>query len=107
MTCVPENCAENSVDDNPRHYQKCVKIRLKNKGSQAHKRGPTPEHPETIQDLHLRDIHAKSKEALQRTLDVHHKFQYCQYSTGSVPSVALGIAEGALSLNDILTQRFA
>lgn len=49
---------------------KGVKVRLKNKGSQAHPKGPKrpkyqapqPEHPETTQDLAEQDIHANHLE---------------------------------------------
>lgn len=49
---------------------KGVKVRVKNKGSQKHKRGPKrpkyqvpqPEHPETMQDIHDHDIHANHLE---------------------------------------------
>ena len=49
---------------------KGVKVRVKNKGSQAHKKGPKrpkyqapqPEHPETVQDLVETDIHANHLE---------------------------------------------
>jgi transposase-like protein len=49
---------------------KGVKVRLKNKGSQAHKKGPKrpkyqapqPEHPDTPQDLPDQDIHANHLE---------------------------------------------
>lgn len=49
---------------------KGVKVRLKNKGSQVHKRGPKkkkyeapqPEHPETEQNIENKDIHANHAE---------------------------------------------
>jgi transposase-like protein/IS1 family transposase len=49
---------------------KGVKVRLKNKGNQAHHRGPKrpkyqapqPEHPETVQDVAEEDIHANHLE---------------------------------------------
>jgi hypothetical protein len=49
---------------------KGVKVRVKNKGSQAHKKGPKrpkyqapqPEHPDTPQDLADTDIHANHLE---------------------------------------------
>ena len=96
---------------------------------------PWREHPETEQDLENKDIHAnhleaqnaalrrrnsayrrrtntyaKSIEGLQRTLDVHqiiHNFVRHHWTTGVVPAVALNIIEGALCLEDILTNRFA
>jgi len=96
---------------------------------------PWREHPETEQDLENKDIHAnhleaqnaalrrrnsayrrrtntyaKSIEGLQRTLDIHqiiHNFVRHHWTTGVVPAVALNIIEGALCLEDILTNRFA
>ncbi|MBC8496069.1 MAG: IS1 family transposase [Chloroflexi bacterium] len=55
---------------------KGVKVRVKNKGSQAHKRGPkrpkyqTPhnEHPETVQNVANEDIHANHLEAFNSAL---------------------------------------
>lgn len=55
---------------------KGVKVRLKNKGSQAHKRGPKrpkyqapqPEHPQTSQDLANHDIHANHLEGFNAGL---------------------------------------
>ena len=126
----------------PKTLPEGVKVRVKNKGSQAHKKGPkrpkyqTPkrEHPNTDQALDSSNIHAnhmeaqnaalrrrnsafrrrtntyaKNKKALQRTLDVHqiiHNFVRQHWTTGIVPSVALGVTTGGLSLNDILSQRF-
>ncbi|WP_157072988.1 IS1 family transposase, partial [Candidatus Magnetominusculus xianensis] len=55
----------------PRHVlPKGVKVRIKNKGSQKHKRGPKrpkyqapqPEHPETVQDVRDQEIHANHLE---------------------------------------------
>jgi hypothetical protein len=53
-----------------------VKVRLKNKGSQAHKRGrkrpkyqaPLPEHPDTNQNVQTEDIHANHLEAFNSAL---------------------------------------
>jgi hypothetical protein len=53
-----------------------VKVRLKNKGSQAHKRGrkrpkyqsPKPEHPDTEQNIENKDIHANHLEAFNSAL---------------------------------------
>ena len=83
--------------------KKGVKVRIKNKGSQSKKKGrkrpkyqsPIPEHPETLQHIENKDIHAnhvegknaalrrknsayrrktntyaKNENALQRTLDI-------------------------------------
>ena len=52
----------------------CVKVRIKNKGSQAHKKGPKRakyqvphnEHPNTEQNLDNSDIHANHVEAFRR-----------------------------------------
>lgn len=56
--------------------KKGVKVRIKNKGSQAHKRGPKrpkyqapcPEHPDTPQDIDNKDIHANHCEAFNSAL---------------------------------------
>jgi transposase-like protein len=56
--------------------RKGVKVRLKNKGAQAHKKGrkrpkyqaPFPEHPETIQNIATQDIHANHLEAFNTSL---------------------------------------
>ena len=53
-----------------------VKVRLKNKGSQAHKKGPKrpkyqapqPEHPNTSQDLDNKDIHANHLESFNSAI---------------------------------------
>jgi hypothetical protein len=53
-----------------------VKVRLKNKGSQAHRRGrkrpkyqaPCPEHPDTCQNIETQDIHANHLEAFNSAL---------------------------------------
>ncbi len=55
---------------------KGVKVRIKNKGSQSHKRGrkrqkyqaPKPEHPETTQDIENKEIHANHLEAFNASL---------------------------------------
>ena len=55
---------------------KGVKVRLKNKGAQAHKKGrkrpkyqaPFPEHPETIQTITTQDIQANHLEAFHTSL---------------------------------------
>ena len=52
------------------------KVRLKNKGAQAHKKGrkrpkyqaPFPEHPETVQNIATQDIHANHLEAFNTSL---------------------------------------
>ena len=96
---------------------------------------PQRQHPQTEQTFDDKDIHAnhveahnaalrrknsafrrrcntyaKSKIALQRTLDVHliiHNFVRAHWGTGLVPAVALGIFAAPLCLEDILTLRFA
>lgn len=59
-----------------RTLPKGVKVRIKNKGSQAHKRGPKrpkyqapwPEHPETVQDIADEEIHANHVEGFNSSL---------------------------------------
>lgn len=96
---------------------------------------PHREHPQTEQTFDQQEIHAnhveahnaalrrknsafrrrtntyaKSKLALQRTLDIHliiHNFVRAHWTTGLVPAVALGIITAPLRLDDILTRRFA
>ena len=111
----------------PTTLKKGVKVRVKNKGSPAHKRGPKrakyqapqPEHPETVQNIADKDIHANHVEAfnsalrrklsgyrretntyakdrphLQIRLDAHwvlHNFVRPHFTTKQVPAVALGI----------------
>ena len=118
--------------------RKGVKARVKNKGSQAHKKGPKrpkyqapcPEHPETVQNIENKDIHAnhveslngslrrrnsayrrrtntyaKSVGGLQRTLDIYwiiHNFVRSHFTTGNVPAAALGIIGRGLSLTQLL-----
>lgn len=113
--------------------RKGVKVRVKNKGTQAHKKGPKrpkyqaphKEHPDTLQNLELRQIHAnhleafhsalrrilacyrrrtntyaKQSKALQRRLDAYwvlHNFVREHFTTKQVPAVALGILDQALS----------
>jgi hypothetical protein len=60
--------------------KKGVKVRIKNKGSQANKKGrkrakyqaPCPEHPETVQDIHNSDIHANHTEGFNASLRRHN-----------------------------------
>lgn len=96
---------------------------------------PQRQHPQTEQTFDDQDIHAnhveahnaalrrrnsafrrrcntyaKSKTALQRTLDVHliiHNFVRVHWGTGIVPAVALGILKAPLRLEDVLTSRLA
>jgi hypothetical protein len=101
-----------------------VKVRLKNKGTQRPKRGPKrptyqapyPEHPDTVQPVASKDMHAKHLEAfqtalrrrcatyrrptnmyakntgrLQERLDVYwivHNFVRVHFTTRQVPAVA-------------------
>ena len=108
-----------------------VKVRLKNKGSSASAsrpkyQAPQNEHPDTVQNIDDKQIHAnhveafnsslrrklacfrrkantyaKEKTALQRRLDVHwllHNFVWKHFTTKLVPAVALGILPVGLSL---------
>ncbi|MBS1251986.1 MAG: hypothetical protein MAG451_01022 [Anaerolineales bacterium] len=119
-----------------------VKVRIKNKGSQAHKRGrkrpkyqaPHNEHPETEQNIEIKQIHAnhleafnsslrrrlscyrrrtntyaKTQSALQTRLDVYwilHNFVRSHFTTKQVPAVAMGILETGLSWQDIFTIQY-
>ena len=70
-----EICYELIKDGKPGRPKKTLKkgiqVRIKNKGSQAHKKGrkrpkyqaPCPEHPETKQEIENKDIHANHVEA--------------------------------------------
>ena len=53
------------------------------------------------------NTYAKTKQGLQRTLDVHPVFVHPHWTTGNEPAVALGIIKGTLCLEVILTERFA
>ncbi len=111
----------------PRVLPKGIRVRVKNKGDQKHKKGrkrqkyqaPQREHPDTNQNLAEPEIHAnhleaqnaatrrrdstfrrktntyaKTKEGLQRTLDVHqiiHNYVRPHWTTRKVPAVSLGI----------------
>jgi transposase-like protein len=117
--------------------KKGVKVRVKNKGSQSRKRGrkrpkyesPCQEHPETLQNIETKDIHAnhceafnsslrrrnscfrrktnmyaKGQKGLQRTLDVYwvvHNFLRPHFTTKEVPAVSLGILEKRPSWQEI------
>jgi len=60
----------------PKVLRQGVKVRLKNKGDQAHKKGPKrkkyeaphPEHPETRQDISNSDVHANHVEAFNASI---------------------------------------
>ena len=70
-----EICYELIKDGKPgrpkKTLKKGIKVRIKNKGSQAHKKGrkrpkyqaPCPEHPETEQEIQDKEIHANHVEA--------------------------------------------
>lgn len=115
-----------------------VRIRMKNKGSQAHKSGPKKkkyvspkaEHPDTHETLYNSDIHAnhvesqnaamrrknsayrrktntyaKTKIALQRTLDLYwvvHNFVREHFTTKDVPAVSIGVINSPMSLHRIM-----
>ncbi len=126
----------------PKKLRKGVKVRIKNKGSQRSKNkrdkyeSPHPEHPETLQNIDDKEIHANHVEAynaslrrrnsayrrktntyaktvtgLQRTLGIQwivHNFIRRHFSTKQVPAVSLGILEQGLSWEQIFTiVRFA
>jgi len=116
---------------------KGVIVRIKNKGSQSHKRGrkrqkyqdPQPEHPETIQNIENKEIHAnhveafnaslrrrcaayrrrtntyaKIKNRLQERLDliwIFHNFTNIHFTTRQVPAVALGIMTQGIKTEDL------
>ena len=115
-----------------------VKVKLKNKGNQSHKKGPkrkkyeTPisEHPKTNQNIKNSGIHAnhcegqnaamrrknsayrrrtntyaKSSPTLQKTLDMYwvvHNYIRTHFTIKSVPAVALGLIDKAISWNEVL-----
>jgi hypothetical protein len=96
---------------------------------------PVPEHPETNHEVAQQEIHAnpleafnasmrrrnsafrrktntyaKTKDNLQRTLDVFwliHNFVQVHFTTKVVPAVKLGILETGLSWLQLLTMRYA
>jgi hypothetical protein len=120
---------------------KGVKVRVKNKGNQSHKRGPKrkkyqspiSEHPDTKQNIKNNEIHAnhcegqnsamrrknsayrretntyaKNNGSLQRTLDLYwvvHNYIRVHFSIKTVPAVALGVIEKAMSWSDIFHVR--
>ena len=117
--------------------KKGVKVRIKNKGSQSKKRGrkrpkyqsPIAEHPETLQDIENKDIHAnhtegqnaalrrknstyrrqtntyaKTDSGLQITLDIQwiiHNFVNVHFTTKKIPAIAPGIIDKGLSLPEV------
>jgi hypothetical protein len=140
-----EICYELLHTDKPGRPRKVlpegVQVRVKNKGSQAHKKGPKrakyqtpkPEHPETKKTITNADTHAnhveaqnatirrknsayrrrtntyaKSKDALQRTLDVYwvvHNFVRVHYTTKVVPAVKAGIIKQPFTWESIMSVR--
>lgn len=120
----------------PKVLREGVKSRLKNKGSQRSKKrrkkyeAPHREHPDTLQNINDKDIHANHVEAfnaslrrrnsayrrktntyaktvtgLQRTLGITwiaHNFIRPHFTTKRVPAVALGIVQKSLSWEQIL-----
>ena len=121
----------------PTTLKKGVKVSIKNKGSQAHKKGPKrpkyqapqPEHPETVQNIEDKDIHAnhveafnsalrrklscyrrktnmyaKDKQHLQIRLDAYwvlHNFVRPHFTTKQIPAVALGILEKGFTIAEL------
>jgi hypothetical protein len=117
--------------------RKGTKVRIKNKGSQSRKRGrkrpkyqaPCPEHPDTLQNIEDKDIHAnhceafnsslrrrsagfrrktntyaKNQKGLQRTLDAYwvvHNFLRPHFTLKEVPADVLGIFEKKPSWKEI------
>ena len=71
FSCVQKSCEPANADVHPHVLPKGVRVRVKNKGSQKHKRGrkrpkyqsPQKEHPETDQDLPQPEIHANHVKA--------------------------------------------
>lgn len=96
---------------------------------------PVPEHPDTTHEVEPKEIHAnhleafnasvrrrnatfrrktntyaKSRQDLQRTLDVFwliHNFTRVHFTTKVVPAVKLGILETKISWSQLLTMRYA
>ena len=124
-------------------FKRGVHCRIKNKGSQGHKKGrkrpkyqnPWREHPETARPIAELDIHANHAEAffsalrrkcatfrrktnmyakatagLQRLLRVYwvvHNFLRVHFTTREVPTVALGLLERRLSVQEIFQIQMA
>jgi hypothetical protein len=120
-----------------------VKVRLKNQGTQRHKRGPKrpkdpapyPAHPDTVQPVATKEIHAKHVEAfhaslrrrcapyrrhtnmyakntgrLQERLNVDWivpNFVRGHFTTRQVPAVALGILEHGFALHELFLMQKA
>jgi len=133
----PEVVRTGKVGRPPTTLKKWAKVRIKNKGSQAHKKGPKrpkyqaphPEHPETVQNIEDKDIHANHAEAfnsalrrklscyrrktnmyakdtthLQIRLDayrVSHNFVRPHFTTKQVPAVALGILKKGFTIAEL------
>src|SRR5439155_10315620 len=124
-------------------FKKGVHFSIKNKGSQAHKKGrkrpkyqsPWREHPETTRTIAETDIHANHAEAflsalrrkcatfrrktnmyakattgLQRLLRVYwvvHNFLRVHFTTREAPTVALGLLERRLSVQEMFQIQMA
>jgi hypothetical protein len=104
---------------------KGVKVRLKNKGSQRHKRGPKrPKYqaPYPLEAFHtsLRrrwaayrrrtNMYAKKTGRLQERLDVYWIVHNCvrvHFTTRQVPAVALGILDHGFALHEIFLMQKA
>ena len=71
-----DRCFLYACSGNPKTLPKGVKVRLKNKGSQRHRRGPkrpkyqapSPEHPDTAQSVATTEIHANHLAACHTSL---------------------------------------
>ena len=122
---------------------KGVRVRVMNKGSQSHKKGPKrpkyqaplPEHPETVNAIENREIHAnhveannsamrrkcsafrrktntytKSTTGLQRILNVYwvmHNFMRIHFTTKKVPALVLGLLKKQLTPNELFSIQYA
>jgi len=122
---------------------KGVRVRVKNKGSQANKKGPKrpkyqaplPEHPETVNTIENKEIHAnhveannsamrrkcsvfrrktntyaKSTTGLQRILNVYwvmHNFMRTHFTTRKVPALALGLLKKRLTPKELFSIQYA
>jgi len=116
---------------------------VKNKGSQSHKKGPKrpkyqaplPEHPETVNAIENREIHAnhveannsamrrkcsafrrksntytKSTTGLQQILNVYwvmHNFMRIHFRTKKVPALVLGLLKKQHTPNELFSIQYA
>ena len=94
--------------------KKGVVVRVKNKGSQAHKKGPKrakyqttcPPHPETSHVISDEETYAKSEAGLQRVLNLYwviHNFVRVHFTTKEVPAVSLGVMENGLTPEELFS----